>query len=80
MIDDWIVDKYADTIGRGVLARLQFEPQKPYSNPMIAQVNQRAYISGRSLARTNDMHGNVYNAQSWRFPSGWGTTNRKGFV
>jgi hypothetical protein len=77
VIDDWIVEKYADTIGRGVLARLQFEPQKPYSNPMLAQVNQRAYVAGCAEARVNDGHANVYNGQNWVFPQGWGTVNRK---
>ena len=77
VIDDWIVDKYADTIGRGVLARIQFEPQKPYSNPMLAQTNQRAYIAGRSLARANDGAMNVYNGQAWLYPQGFSTVNRK---
>lgn len=79
-IDSWIVEKYADTIGRGVLARLQLEPQKPYSNPMLAQVNQRAYISGRSLARANDSHANIFDATAWRFPQQFATVNRKGFT
>src|SRR6185295_13290970 len=70
-IDSWIVEKYADTIGRGVIARLQWEPQKPYSNPLLAQQNQRAYISGRSLARVNDGYGNVFNTQNWRYPQNW---------
>jgi hypothetical protein len=78
-IDPWIVEKYADTIGRGILARLQFEPQKPYSNPLLAQVNQRAYIAGRSLARVNDGYGNVFNAQNWRYPQAWATVTRKAF-
>jgi hypothetical protein len=77
IIDDWIPDKYADTMGRGILARLQFEPQKPYSNPMLATANQKAYISGRSMARANDSHANVFNAQSWMFPQGWSTVTRK---
>lgn len=76
-IDDWIVDKYADCIGRGILARLQIEPSKPYSNPMLAQMNQRAYIDGRSLARANDGHFNVLNMQGWRFPQSWATVARK---
>lgn len=76
-IDDWIVEKYADCIGRGVIARLQIEPQKPYSNLMLAQVNQRAYIDGRSIARANDGHANVFDAQGWRFPQSWATTSRK---
>jgi hypothetical protein len=80
VIDDWIVDKYADTIGRGIIARLQWEPQKPYSNPMMAAQNQRAYISGRTLARANDGHANVYDAQNWRFPQQFATVNRKGFT
>jgi hypothetical protein len=77
VIDDWIVEKYGDTIGRGILARLQFEPQKPYSNPMLAQANQRAYYAGCSQARANDGHTNVFNGQNWLYPQGWGTVNRK---
>ena len=77
VIDDWIPDKYADTIGRGIIARLQIEPQKPYSNPMLAQANQKAYISGCSLARANDGHANVLDGQNWVFPQGWSTVTRK---
>lgn len=76
-IDDWIVEKYADCIGRGILARLQWEPQKPYSNPMLAGVNQKAYVDGRSLARANDGHANVINGQNWRYPQSWATVQRK---
>jgi hypothetical protein len=77
IIDDWIVEKYADTIGRGIIARLMLEPQKPYSNPMLAQVNQRAYISGCGEARANDGHANIFNGQNWAYPQGWSTVTRK---
>ena len=80
VIDDWIVEKYADPIGRGVMARLQFSPQKPWSNPMLAQPNQRAYLSGRAEARVNDGHGNVYNRQAWVYPQGWATSAKKGWT
>jgi len=80
VIDEWIVDKYADTIGRGVLARLLAEPQKPYSNPMLAAMNQKAYISGRSEARVNDSHANIFDGANWRFPQSFATVNRKGFT
>lgn len=76
-IDDWIIDKYADTLGRGILARLQFEPQKPYSNPMLAQANQRAYIGGVGLARADARNMNVLDGQNWLFPQGWATVTRK---
>lgn len=79
VIDAWIVERYADTIGRGILARLQIEPQKPYSNPMLAQVNQRAYIAGRSLARLNDGMANVFDGANWRFPQGWSTNIQRGW-
>jgi len=77
IIDAWIVEKYADTLGRGILARLMLEPQKPYSNPMLAQVNQRAYISGCGEARANDGHTNIFNGQNWAYPQGWSTVTRK---
>jgi hypothetical protein len=80
VLDDWIVDQYADGIGRGVLARLQFQPQKPWSNPMLAQPNQRAYIAARSAARVNDQHQNVFNNQSWRYPQSFAVGHRKGWV
>jgi hypothetical protein len=76
-IDEWIVEKYADCLGRGILARLMWEPQKPYSNPMLAAQNQRAYIDGRSLARANDGHANVYDGQNWRYPQQWATVQRR---
>lgn len=77
MIDEWIVDKYADTLGMGILGRLQIMPQKPWSNPMLAQPNLRAYYSGRSEARVNDSHANVYNGQRWSYPQSWATITRK---
>lgn len=77
VIDDWIIDKYADTLGRGIVARLQFEPQKPYSNPMLAQVNQRAYIAGRGLARADANNANIYGGQNWTFPQSFATVTRK---
>ena len=57
-----IVDKYADTIGRGIIARLQWEPQKPYSNPMMAaQTPAGVHQRFRTLARANDdVARNVY--------------------
>ena len=73
--DEWFVDKYQDTLVRGILARILIEPSKPYTNPMLAQVNQRAYIAGRSLARVNDVYGNVYGMQAWRFPQTFQTRN-----
>lgn len=79
-IDPWIVDKYGDTIGRGILARMQWEPQKPYSNPMLAAQNMRAFYSGCSLARVNDSHANVFDGANWRFPQQFATvTPRKGW-
>lgn len=77
VIDDWIVEKYADTIGRGLRALLLIEPQKPYSNPMLAQVNQRAYLTGCGEARANDGHANIYNGANWQFPQSFATVNRK---
>lgn len=73
-IDEWIVQKYEDTIRMGILARLMIEPQKPYSNPLLAQVNQKGYIAGRSLVRVNDTLGNIYGAQAWRYPQTFART------
>lgn len=77
-IDPWIVEKYADVIRAGVMSRLQMEPQKPYSNPLLAKLNYQDYINGRGLARANDANTNVFDGQGWRYPQGFSTVAKRG--
>jgi hypothetical protein len=76
----WIIDKYRDCLSFGVLYRLQMQPTKPYSNPVLGKYNYGHYMSERGKARADAMKQNAYGAQNWQFPQAWATTARKGWV
>lgn len=78
--DWWIVDDCRDALYYGVLARLQIQPLKPYSNPQLSKYNMGNYITQRGMARTMVIKKHTYGAQAWSFPQGWATTARKGWV
>lgn len=73
IIDEWIIDKYGDSLAAGTSSRITAIPQKAYTNPMVSKDYLRTYIDGRNLARANDGHANVLDAQNWRFPQTWAT-------
>lgn len=79
-IASWIVEKYADDLYYGVLAYLQSEPKKSYSDPREAAKNLANYLSGKSKVRTEIIRQNTYGSQAWVFPQGWSTTTRKGWA
>jgi hypothetical protein len=78
--DWWIIDKYRDALFYGTVARLQLQPTKPYSNPQLASVNMRQYMSQRGKARTDLLKQNTFGAQAWTFPQGFATVSRKGWM
>jgi hypothetical protein len=78
--DQWIVDDCREALYYGVMARLQRQPTKPYTNPQLAADNMRQYISQRSKTRTDVIKKNTYGGQSWTFPQQFATVARKGWV
>jgi len=77
---DWIVDKYRQAFYYGVIARLQSQPAKPWSNPNDARRNNQLYISERSKARADVLKQNTYGAQAWNYPQPFASITRKGWA
>tara|TARA_R110000772_G_scaffold3256_3_gene11758 strand:+ start:1565 stop:2215 length:651 start_codon:yes stop_codon:yes gene_type:complete len=50
-IDDVIYEEYADTIGRGAVARLAISPNKPYTSDKVAMASEALYRAGLNVAR-----------------------------
>jgi hypothetical protein len=76
---EWVLDNYRDAFYYGTLARIQMQPNKPYSNLKSAAYNNQNYIVLRGRARAEALHGNVYGGQRWMFPQTHATTSRKGW-
>lgn len=65
-----IVLKYYDSIMDGFLARMYEHPNKPYSNPALAQ--QKLTRFGASMGFYIAQRKKGFNgAPNWRFPGGW---------
>jgi hypothetical protein len=80
VLASWIVEKYSDDLYYGVLAYLQGQPKKSYSDPQSARGNLANYMSGKSRARIEGIRQNTYGSQAWTFPQGWAATSRKGWA
>lgn len=63
-----ILNKYQNDILHGVLANMMAQPAKPYSSERLAIYHMRKFRSGMARARTETLHQNLYNGQTWRFP------------
>src|SRR5262249_51152992 len=68
----WVLTKYGTGILDGLLGRLMAQPAKPYTNPGLAVIRTKNFMSTRSTAKTEVLHGNLNNGQTWRFPRGYG--------
>jgi len=76
----WWLNKYRDAFVTGAMAGIYAMPAKTYSNPQLAAVYQRLYISKRSKARGDIIKANTFGGQRWQFPQGWSTVTRKGWT
>jgi hypothetical protein len=68
---DWIMEKYLNAIGSGVMMRLMLQPGKPYSSPQGAQYHGRKFNEGIGLCRTEVRALFTYSGQRWQFPGAW---------
>lgn len=67
-VPECILEQYYETLRFGVIARMQLQPLKPYSNPQLAKTNAAMYRDGRAEACANLARANVWSTQAWRFP------------
>lgn len=73
----WVLTKYGTGILDGILGRLMAQPAKPYTNMQIALVRTKSYISTRSTAKAEVLHGNLNNGQTWHFPQQFRTRQQR---
>lgn len=64
----WVMGKYGTGILDGVLGRMMAQPAKPYTNSQMAIYRMRKYAGVVSQAKTESLHKNINNGQTWRFP------------
>lgn len=73
----WILADYFTTLRDGVVGNMLSQPAKPYTNAQLALFRLRSFNSGTARARAAVERRNVYNAQSWVFPSAGITRGRQ---
>lgn len=71
IVPAWIMEKYKDAIGDGVISRMMTQAGKPYSNQQGAAFHGRKFNQGVGLARQEARDMFTYNGQRWSFPEGW---------
>lgn len=65
----WILDKYWLGLVDGVLGRMMSQPAKPFSNERLAIFHSRKFAGVVATAKSEALHKNIHNGQTWRFPA-----------
>lgn len=78
VVPTWIMEKYRDILGHGVISRMMTQAGKPYSNEQGGAFHGRKFNQGVGLAREEVRAMFAYGGQRWAFPGGW-TNNRARF-
>lgn len=68
IMPEWIIQRYQTELLDGLLGRMMSQISKPYSSPNTAVAHMRRFQQAVSKARVDSRRGNVYGAQTWRFP------------
>jgi hypothetical protein len=68
LVPDDMWTTYHRTFVKGVLGLMMSQAAKPYSNPQLAAVNWRGYLSDRDVARRSVATDGQPGAQLWAFP------------
>ena len=56
-VEDWIYETWADAIVSGTIARLALIPGKEWTDPGLAEINNRQYQKAVTHARIRDARG-----------------------
>lgn len=76
-LPDWIINKYGNSILDGVLGRLMSQLAKPYSSPQMAVTHLKLYFQVSASAKTEALHKNIQNGQTWKFPGQFSTRGQQ---
>jgi hypothetical protein len=61
-------DQYHNVLVEGVLANMQAQTAKPYSQERMSILHGRRFIAGCSTAKVEALNGGMLGGQAWRFP------------
>lgn len=65
---DWFLTKYGYDLLDGLCARMMSQLAKPYTQPQLAAVHRRQFMSAINVAKSEAMHEQAYQGQKWSFP------------
>lgn len=73
VVPEWILTKYWRGILDGLLARMESQPSKPYTNTTLATYHGRSFKRTVSRARAEANSAHLYGGQRWQFPQNFAT-------
>lgn len=76
VIDQWILQKYWDTLFAGILSRMMASPNKTYTNPTMSVFYGKKFLSGKTIARNEAIKGNVRGQTNWAYPQSYHSSQR----
>jgi hypothetical protein len=69
LVEDVLLEDYAEEIGAGAIARLMMSPGKPYSSPNSGAIYQAKYVQGINAARQRAVRGYVRSDSRIQIPA-----------
>lgn len=76
LIDDWIIQKYWDTLLAGINCRMMMSPNKTYTNMPLGMTQGRKFLSGKTVARNEAIKANVRGQTNWAYPRPYNSSQR----
>lgn len=77
-VPDFAFAQFYVCLVAGVLGRMMLQPRKPYHNPRLAQMHWGRFRNLMGDVKTAVAKGNLFDAQSWRFPTSFSTRSQRG--
>jgi hypothetical protein len=72
-IPEWTIARWYPTIMAGLNGHMMMQNKKPYSDGITGRRHRQRFLNDLGQVRTAVMHGNLHDAQNWRFPQGFVT-------
>lgn len=77
MVPEWTFSQFYQCLIAGVLGRLMLQPRKPYSNLNSGRMEWARFRNLMGEAKQAVAKGNLFDAQSWRFPNAFATRSQR---
>lgn len=79
-VPHWLVNTYGPWLLAGIKGKLQFQDDKPYSNPKLGQLNYQFFRQGVNIGRVRAMRANSIGGQAWMYPQQFKTASQFGWA